>query len=258
MATIPRSASTAANNNAPNLDNINDFTVPVHSFEKLQIRRSDLLSRHSTLNSDLATKKLRLQQLSVYQDWIKLSNNLKSWIEDKIKAANKYLEEDEEESNFTSENTELVEIKLNKHIVIEAEVEKNVQRLDNLDEQRNQFSDTNLMTQITASEKDNCNDIIEELRAMWKTLLNLLDKRRLNLKRQTKLLKFYRQTGVFLFWVNEKLPQSESNDVGNNVDECQLILNQFDNIDGELGGYKVKLEKICELAEELLRFWVVF
>ena len=264
-------------NEEPSLDNINDFSIPVHDYDSLQSRRADLLDRHSNLNNTIANKKRRLQQLAIYQDWTKTSANLKIWIQDKISAAEKYLEEDEDDiqtlsksgslkykssgqeiqiSDDSSDNSEFVEIKLNQHIVIEAEVEKNVQRLDDLDIASQKFSDATSsdFSEIKPSEIEKAESIVKELRDLWKKLSDLLDQRRLNLSRQTKLLKFFRESGLFLFWCKGKLEtqNNEMGNVGRNIDECLVIINRHENLIVELANYKSKLEKVCELANELL------
>lgn len=159
------------------MDNIHDFTIPVHGYEELQSRRTDLLDRHTNLNENVASRRERLKQLQVLQEWTDNAAGLEAWIQEKTRQAQAAIDEDSQ-TGFTEDS---IEIKLAKHSAVEAEVEKNLSRLDTLEQNSEQFDQ---MSRITEHEQREVDDKIEKLREMWKILAELLSRRRLNLDRQ--------------------------------------------------------------------------
>ena len=227
------------------MDNIHDFTIPVHGYDELQARRNDLLNRHSNLNENVGKRRERLEQLQVLQEWRGNAAGLEAWIQEKTRQAQAAIDEDQQ-TGFTEDS---IEIKLAKHSAVEAEVEKNLSRLDTLDQHSKQFDE---MSRITDSEKSSVSDKIEQLREMWKILAELLSRRRLNLDRQHTLLKLFKLCNAFKFFTNDKQPQVESNDVGNNLEECNLLQQQFENLVAEVNAYRPKLEEINSIGKDLL------
>ena len=79
------------------MDNIHDFTIPVHEYEELQSRRGDLLSRHANLNDSIQKRRERLQQLQTLQEWNDNAAGLEAWIQEKTRQAQAAIDEDAEQ-----------------------------------------------------------------------------------------------------------------------------------------------------------------
>ena len=66
------------------------------------------------------------------------------------------------------------------------------------------------------------------------------------------LLKLYKLCNAFKFFTNDKQPQVESNDVGQNLEQCNLLQQQFENLVAEVNAYRPKLEEINTIGADLL------
>uniref|UniRef100_H2Y068 Uncharacterized protein n=1 Tax=Ciona intestinalis TaxID=7719 RepID=H2Y068_CIOIN len=209
--------------------------VPLQTADDVARRREQVLSQYKAFKDAMIAKRLELKEALRFQHFLRDTGELERWMNDRMQIA-----VDESWKDTTN-----LEIRLQKHTTLEAEVNANKGSLDKLDSEG----------QDMIEQKFSASDIIEarliELHNLWDKLLKALEFRGIKLGQTHSLTNFQRKCEEVLYWINDKETIVRSTDTGNDLDHVNMLLAKFEEFQSELQGYGDRVKDVNDEADKL-------
>uniref|UniRef100_H2Y4N3 Uncharacterized protein n=1 Tax=Ciona savignyi TaxID=51511 RepID=H2Y4N3_CIOSA len=210
--------------------------VPLQTGDDVAQRREQVLSQYAAYKSALLAKRVELNEALRFQHFLRDTGELERWMADRMQIA---LDE-------SWKDTTNLEIRLQKHTTLEAEVNANKGSLDKLDNEGQDMVKNNYSS----------SDVIEarliELHLQWEALLKALELRGVKLRQTFLLIDFQRKCDEVLYWIRDKEIVVTSTDSGNDLEHVNMLVAKFEEFQSELQGYSDRVKDVNDGADRLI------
>ncbi|XP_063696613.1 spectrin alpha chain [Culicoides brevitarsis] len=204
--------------------------------EDIQERREQVLSRYTEFKHETRQKREKLEDSRRFQYFKRDSDELESWIHEKLQAAS-------EESYRDPTN---LQAKIQKHQAFEAEVSAHSNAIVVLDNTGQEM----IQQQHFAS--DTIQRRLDELHRLWELLLSRLAEKGLKLQQALVLVQFLRHCEEVMFWIKDKEAFVTADEFGQDLEHVEVLQRKFDEFQKDMASQEYRVQEVNELADKLI------
>lgn len=204
--------------------------------EDIQERREQVLSRYEDFKQDARLKREKLEDSRRFQYFKRDADELESWIQEKLQAAN-------EESYKDPTN---LQAKIQKHQAFEAEVAAHSNAIVVLDNTGSEMISVNHFASETIRRR------LEELHRLWELLLSRLAEKGMKLQQALVLVQFLRHCDEVMFWIHDKETFVGAEEFGSDLEHVEVLQRKFDEFQKDMAAQEYRVTEVNQLAERLV------
>ncbi|XP_026468326.1 LOW QUALITY PROTEIN: spectrin alpha chain-like, partial [Ctenocephalides felis] len=204
----------------------------LESAEDIQERREQVLSRYGEFKKEARNKREKLEDSRRFQYFKRDSDELESWIHEKLQAAS-----DESYKDPTN-----LQAKIQKHQAFEAEVAAHSNAIVVLDN-----TGTEMISQGHFA-SDTIRNRLDELHRLWE----LLAEKGMKLQQALVLVQFLRHCGEVLFWVHDKEAFVTAEEFGSDLEHVEVLQRKFDEFQKDMASQEYRFAEVNDMADRLV------
>ncbi|XP_072344928.1 spectrin alpha chain, non-erythrocytic 1 isoform X1 [Scyliorhinus torazame] len=196
--------------------------------EDVAARRDALLSRRNALHERAMYRRVALENSFSLQQFFRDSDELKSWINEKMKTATDEAHKDP--SNLQG--------KVQKHQAFEAELSANQSRIDTLQKAGQELIDANhyASDEVTAR--------MNEVTSLWKRLLEATEMKGIKLREANQQQQFNRNVEDIELWLYEVEGHLASDDYGKDLTSVQNLQKKQALLEADIAAHQDRIDGI--------------
>ncbi|XP_055516190.1 spectrin alpha chain, non-erythrocytic 1 isoform X2 [Leucoraja erinacea] len=196
--------------------------------EDVAARRDALLSRRNALHERAMYRRVVLENSFSLQQFFRDSDELKSWINEKMKTATDEAHKDP--SNLQG--------KVQKHQAFEAELSANQSRIDTLQKAGQELIDANHYASDEVSARMN------EVISLWKRLLEATEMKGIKLREANQQQQFNRNVEDIELWLYEVEGHLSSDDYGKDLTSVQNLQKKHALLEADIAAHQDRIDGI--------------
>uniref|UniRef100_A0A3Q3W9R3 Spectrin alpha chain, non-erythrocytic 1 n=1 Tax=Mola mola TaxID=94237 RepID=A0A3Q3W9R3_MOLML len=202
--------------------------------EDVATRRDALLSRRSTLHERAQSRRAALEDSFHLQQFFRDSDELKSWINEKMKTATDEAYKDP--SNLQG--------KVQKHQAFEAELSANQSRIDALQKSGQELLDGKHYAYTEVASR------MEEVSSQWKKLLEATELKGIKLREANQQQQFNRNVEDIELWLYEVEGHLASDDYGKDLTNVQNLQKKHALLEADVAAHQDRIDGITIQARQ--------
>ncbi|XP_056289085.1 spectrin alpha chain, non-erythrocytic 1 [Pseudoliparis swirei] len=202
--------------------------------EDVATRRDALLSRRNALHERAQTRRAALEDSFHLQQFFRDSDELKSWINEKMKTATDEAYKDP--SNLQG--------KVQKHQAFEAELSANQSRIDALQKSGQELLDGKHYASSEVAER------MEEVGSQWKKLLEATELKGIKLREANQQQQFNRNVEDIELWLYEVEGHLASDDYGKDLTSVQNLQKKHALLEADVAAHQDRIDGITIQARQ--------
>ncbi|XP_035246925.1 spectrin alpha chain, non-erythrocytic 1-like isoform X2 [Anguilla anguilla] len=202
--------------------------------EDVAMRRDALLSRRNALHERAQTRRLALDDSFHLQQFFRDSDELKSWINEKMKTATDEAYKDP--SNLQG--------KVQKHQAFEAELSANQSRIDALQKSGQELKDRKHYASGEVSAR------MDEVASQWKKLLEATELKGIKLREANQQQQFNRNVEDIELWLYEVEGHLASDDFGKDLTSVQNLQKKHALLEADIAAHQDRIDGISIQARQ--------
>ncbi|KAJ8388746.1 hypothetical protein AAFF_G00129790 [Aldrovandia affinis] len=202
--------------------------------EDVATRRDALLSRRNALHERAQSRRTALEDSFHLQQFFRDSDELKSWINEKMKTATDEAYKDP--SNLQG--------KVQKHQAFEAELSANQTRIDALQKSGQELIDANHYA------SDEVSGRMDEVSSMWKKLLEATELKGIKLREANQQQQFNRNVEDIELWLYEVEGHLASDDYGKDLTSVQNLQKKHALLEADVAAHQDRIDGITIQARQ--------
>ncbi|XP_055956724.1 spectrin beta chain, non-erythrocytic 2 isoform X1 [Patella vulgata] len=219
------------------LDAVQVFKEAKHFLKiDLQARSKEVSERYQSLNEPCHIRRDNLEEaLRMYQFYRDVDDEL-SWIQDK---------------QPTASNTDLgnsltgVQNLMKKHQALESEIIAHEPLIDAV------ASSAQMMVRSKHFASQDIQNRLDNLHKQLQELKQTTSSRKLKLQASLEAQKFYTEVAETESWMNEKIPQLTSSDLGKDEDSVQALMKKLDALERDVDNFSNSIGELSALSRSL-------
>ncbi|XP_077478046.1 spectrin alpha chain, non-erythrocytic 1 isoform X5 [Stigmatopora argus] len=205
-----------------------------YAFEDVATRRDALLSRRNALHERAQSRRSALEDSFHLQQFFRDSDELKSWINEKMKTA----------SDEAYKDPSNLQGKVQKHQAFEAELSANQSRIDALQKSGQELLDG----KHYASTEVACR--MEEVSSLWKKLLEATELKGIKLREANQQQQFNRNVEDIELWLYEVEGHLASEDYGKDLTSVQNLQKKHALLEADVTAHQDRIDGILIQARQ--------
>ncbi|XP_057674298.1 spectrin alpha chain, non-erythrocytic 1 isoform X4 [Corythoichthys intestinalis] len=205
-----------------------------YAFEDVATRRDALLSRRNALHDRAQSRRSALEDSFHLQQFFRDSDELKSWINEKMKTA----------SDEAYKDPSNLQGKVQKHQAFEAELSANQSRIDALQKSGQELLDG----KHYASSEVACR--MEEVSSQWKKLLEATELKGIKLREANQQQQFNRNVEDIELWLYEVEGHLTSEDYGKDLTSVQNLQKKHALLEADVTAHQDRIDGIVIQARQ--------
>uniref|UniRef100_A0A3P9IJC5 Spectrin alpha chain, non-erythrocytic 1 n=1 Tax=Oryzias latipes TaxID=8090 RepID=A0A3P9IJC5_ORYLA len=202
--------------------------------EDVATRRDALLSRRNALHESAQSRRAALEDSFHLQQFCRDSDELKSWINEKMKTATD--ESYKDPSNLQG--------KVQKHQAFEAELSANQSRIDALQKSGQELLDRKHYAAAEVAAR------MEEVSSQWKKLLEATEFKGIKLREANQQQQFNRNVEDIELWLYEVEGQLASDDFGKDLTSVQNLQKKHALLEADVAAHQDRIDGITIQARQ--------
>ncbi|XP_035236243.1 spectrin alpha chain, non-erythrocytic 1 isoform X2 [Anguilla anguilla] len=202
--------------------------------EDVATRRDALLSRRNALHERAQSRRAALEDSFHLQQFFRDSDELKSWINEKMKTATDEAYKDP--SNLQG--------KVQKHQAFEAELSANQSRIDALQKSGQELIDAKHYA------SDEVSGRMDEVSTMWKKLLEATELKGIKLREANQQQQFNRNVEDIELWLYEVEGHLASDDYGKDLTSVQNLQKKHALLEADVAAHQDRIDGITIQARQ--------
>uniref|UniRef100_A0A8C2Z1E6 Spectrin alpha chain, non-erythrocytic 1 n=1 Tax=Cyclopterus lumpus TaxID=8103 RepID=A0A8C2Z1E6_CYCLU len=202
--------------------------------EDVATRRDALLSRRNALHERAQSRRAALEDSFHLQQFFRDSDELKSWINEKMKTATDEAYKDP--SNLQG--------KVQKHQAFEAELSANQSRIDALQKSGQELLDGKHYASTEVAER------MEEVSSQWKKLLEATELKGIKLREANQQQQFNRNVEDIELWLYEVEGHLASDDYGKDLTSVQNLQKKHALLEADVAAHQDRIDGITIQARQ--------
>jgi len=207
--------------------------------KEISLKRQDVLGKYKVFQNGLEECEIKLQNLLLYQKFCVSSNELESWLSERMTQAR----------DISWIDKSNLQVYVQKHSSLEAEVNANEASLTKLKTDGANIVDNNLPQ--TADVQTRLMDIEQQ----WQELLDALKLRAKKLSQAINLTNYLKKSKEILYWIQDKETLIKANqEEGKNlhIEDVMLLNGKFEKIFAEINTYQEVIDSIKVEVKKLV------
>ncbi|KAM8933888.1 spectrin alpha chain, non-erythrocytic 1 isoform 3-T3 [Pelodytes ibericus] len=205
-----------------------------YAMEDVATRRAALLNRRNALHERAQNRRTQLADSFHLQQFLRDSDELKSWINEKMKTATDEAYKDP--SNLQG--------KVQKHQAFEAELSANQSRIDALENSGQKLIDVNHYASDEVAARMN------EVISLWKTLLEATELKGIKLREANQQQQFNRNVEDIELWLYEVEGHLASDDYGKDLTNVQNLQKKHALLEADVAAHQDRIDGITIQARQ--------
>uniref|UniRef100_A0A2K6GT26 Spectrin alpha chain, non-erythrocytic 1 n=1 Tax=Propithecus coquereli TaxID=379532 RepID=A0A2K6GT26_PROCO len=205
-----------------------------YAMEDVATRRDALLSRRNALHERAMCRRAQLADSFHLQQFFRDSDELKSWVNEKMKTATDEAYKDP--SNLQG--------KVQKHQAFEAELSANQSRIDALEKAGQKLIDVNHYA------KDEVAARMNEVISLWKKLLEATELKGIKLREANQQQQFNRNVEDIELWLYEVEGHLASDDYGKDLTNVQNLQKKHALLEADVAAHQDRIDGITIQARQ--------
>uniref|UniRef100_A0A2K5R8T0 Spectrin alpha chain, non-erythrocytic 1 n=1 Tax=Cebus imitator TaxID=2715852 RepID=A0A2K5R8T0_CEBIM len=205
-----------------------------YAMEDVATRRDALLSRRNALHERAMRRRAQLADSFHLQQFFRDSDELKSWVNEKMKTATDEAYKDP--SNLQG--------KVQKHQAFEAELSANQSRIDALEKAGQKLIDVNHYA------KDEVAARMNEVISLWKKLLEATELKGIKLREANQQQQFNRNVEDIELWLYEVEGHLASDDYGKDLTNVQNLQKKHALLEADVAAHQDRIDGITIQARQ--------
>ncbi|XP_012876722.1 PREDICTED: spectrin alpha chain, non-erythrocytic 1 [Dipodomys ordii] len=205
-----------------------------YAMEDVATRRDALLSRRNALHERAMHRRAQLADSFHLQQFFRDSDELKSWVNEKMKTATDEAYKDP--SNLQG--------KVQKHQAFEAELSANQSRIDALEKAGQKLIDVNHYA------KDEVATRMNEVISLWKKLLEATELKGIKLREANQQQQFNRNVEDIELWLYEVEGHLASDDYGKDLTNVQNLQKKHALLEADVAAHQDRIDGITIQARQ--------
>ncbi|ELK07245.1 Spectrin alpha chain, brain [Pteropus alecto] len=205
-----------------------------YAMEDVATRRDALLSRRNALHERALCRRAQLADSFHLQQFLRDSDELKSWVNEKMKTATDEAYKDP--SNLQG--------KVQKHQAFEAELSANQSRIDALEKAGQKLIDVNHYA------KDEVAARMNEVISLWKKLLEATELKGIKLREANQQQQFNRNVEDIELWLYEVEGHLASDDYGKDLTNVQNLQKKHALLEADVAAHQDRIDGITIQARQ--------
>ncbi|XP_068925579.1 spectrin alpha chain, non-erythrocytic 1 isoform X9 [Petaurus breviceps papuanus] len=221
------------------VNEVNQFATKLiqnnhYAMEDVATRRDALLSRRNALHERAMYRRAQLADSFHLQQFFRDSDELKSWVNEKMKTATDEAYKDP--SNLQG--------KVQKHQAFEAELSANQSRIDALEKAGQKLIDVNHYA------KDEVATRMNEVISLWKKLLEATELKGIKLREANQQQQFNRNVEDIELWLYEVEGHLASDDYGKDLTNVQNLQKKHALLEADVAAHQDRIDGITIQARQ--------
>ena len=209
----------------------------LESAEDIQERREQVLNRYGEFKLETRLKREKLEDSRRFQYFKRDSDELESWIHEKLQAAS-------EESYRDPTN---LQAKIQKHQAFEAEVAAHSNAIVSLDNTGQEMINQSHFASNTIQQR------LDELHRLWELLLSRLAEKGMKLQQALVLVQFLRKCEEVMFWIKDKEAFVTAEEFGQDLEHVEVLQRKFDEFQKDMASQEYRVIDVNESADKLIQ-----
>ncbi|XP_070496510.1 spectrin alpha chain isoform X3 [Chironomus tepperi] len=209
----------------------------LESAEDIQERREQVLNRYGEFKLETRLKREKLEDSRRFQYFKRDSDELESWIHEKLQAAS-------EESYRDPTN---LQAKIQKHQAFEAEVAAHSNAIVSLDHTGQE------MINQSHFASDVIQTRLDELHRLWELLLSRLAEKGMKLQQALVLVQYLRHCEEVMFWIKDKETFVTADEFGHDLEHVEVLQRKFDEFQKDMSSQEYRVLEVNDLADKLIQ-----
>ncbi|XP_040260711.1 spectrin alpha chain, non-erythrocytic 1 isoform X4 [Bufo bufo] len=205
-----------------------------YAMDDVAARRDALLNRRNALHERALHRRTQLADSFHLQQFFRDSDELKSWINEKMKTATDEAYKDP--SNLQG--------KVQKHQAFEAELSANQSRIDALENSGQKLIDTNHYASDEVAAR------MSEVITLWKRLLEATDRKGIKLREANQQQQFNRNVEDIELWLYEVEGHLASDDYGKDLTNVQNLQKKHALLEADVAAHQDRIDGITIQARQ--------
>ncbi|XP_040180668.1 spectrin alpha chain, non-erythrocytic 1 isoform X1 [Rana temporaria] len=205
-----------------------------YAMDDVATRRDALLSRRNTLHERALYRRTQLSDSFHLQQFFRDSDELKSWINEKMKTATD--ESYKDPSNLQG--------KVQKHQAFEAELSANQSRIDALENSGQKLIDVNHYASDEVAAR------MDEVLTLWKRLLEATELKGIKLREANQQQQFNRNVEDIELWLYEVEGHLASDDYGKDLTNVQNLQKKHALLEADVAAHQDRIDGITIQARQ--------
>ncbi|XP_077334821.1 spectrin alpha chain, non-erythrocytic 1 isoform X4 [Lithobates pipiens] len=205
-----------------------------YAMDDVATRRDALLSRRNTLHERALYRRTQLADSFHLQQFFRDSDELKSWINEKMKTATDEAYKDP--SNLQG--------KVQKHQAFEAELSANQSRIDALENSGQKLIDVNHYASDEVAAR------MDEVLTLWKRLLEATELKGIKLREANQQQQFNRNVEDIELWLYEVEGHLASDDYGKDLTNVQNLQKKHALLEADVAAHQDRIDGITIQARQ--------
>lgn len=208
----------------------------LESAEDIQERREQVLNRYGEFKLETRLKREKLEDSRRFQYFKRDSDELESWIHEKLQAAS-------EESYRDPTN---LQAKIQKHQAFEAEVAAHSNAIVSLDNTGQEMINQSHFASDVIQRR------LDELHRLWELLLSRLAEKGMKLQQALVLVQYLRHCEEVMFWIKDKETFVTADEFGHDLEHVEVLQRKFDEFQKDMASQEYRVIEVNELSEKLV------
>lgn len=209
----------------------------LESAEDIQERREQVLNRYGEFKMETRMKREKLEDSRRFQYFKRDSDELESWIHEKLQAAS-------EESYRDPTN---LQAKIQKHQAFEAEVAAHSNAIVSLDNTGQEMINQSHFAADVIQRR------LDELHRLWELLLSRLAEKGMKLQQALVLVQYLRHCEEVMFWIKDKETFVTADEFGHDLEHVEVLQRKFDEFQKDMASQEYRVIEVNELADKLIQ-----
>lgn len=209
----------------------------LESAEDIQERREQVLNRYGEFKLETRLKREKLEDSRRFQYFKRDSDELESWIHEKLQAAS-------EESYRDPTN---LQAKIQKHQAFEAEVSAHSNAIVSLDNTGQEMINQSHFASDVIQRR------LDELHRLWELLLSRLAEKGMKLQQALVLVQYLRHCEEVMFWIKDKEAFVTADEFGHDLEHVEVLQRKFDEFQKDMASQEYRVIEVNELADKLIQ-----
>ncbi|KAK7065236.1 Spectrin alpha chain, non-erythrocytic 1 [Halocaridina rubra] len=203
--------------------------------DEIQAHRDHILFKYAKFQSDAHLKGEMLQDSRRFQYFKRDSQELESWIQEKLQIAS--------DENFKDHTN--AQAKIQKHQAFEAEVAANDNTIKALDK-----TGTEMIAQKHFA-SDAIRKTLDKLHHLWEQLLSQSAKKGIALKQVLELVQFQRKCNEVMYWINDKEAYLNCEEYGTTLEHVTALQRKYDEFEKDMSVHEYRISEVNKHAEKI-------
>lgn len=209
----------------------------LESAEDIQERREQVLNRYGEFKLETRLKREKLEDSRRFQYFKRDSDELESWIHEKLQAAS-------EESYRDPTN---LQAKIQKHQAFEAEVAAHSNAIVSLDNTGQEMINQSHFASDVIQRR------LDELHRLWELLLSRLAEKGMKLQQALVLVQYLRKCEEVMFWIKDKEAFVTAEEFGHDLEHVEVLQRKFDEFQKDMASQEYRVIDVNESADKLIQ-----